>query len=255
MAADVRPVPHRAGRRASRTAPALVDATDEADLRRARRAASTRSRPSSPALGPRRRRRGSSSSPTTPSHHLVDGVRGSGGPAPRWSRSTRRRPSTSWRTRIGTRRARRSSSSGSIGPARGRAGGRGSSACRCSSSADDGRVGGLRDAEPRLPPRRSIPRPLALICYTSGSTSRPKAVMHTHRRARSPRRGRTPRVWHLGADDTRSSSLPLAWAFGLVTTSMATLTAGGRVILLAPQRPARRCSPGSPTTASRSSPA
>ena len=35
----------------------------------------------------------------------------------------------------------------------------------------------------------------------------------------------------------RSSSLPLAWAFGLVTTSMATLTAGGRVVILARAEP------------------
>ena len=41
------------------------------------------------------------------------------------------------------------------------------------------------------------------------------------------------RVWHLGADDATLVCLPLAWAFGLVTTSMATLRAGGRVVVLA----------------------
>ena len=36
----------------------------------------------------------------------------------------------------------------------------------------------------------------------------------------------------------RSVCLPLAWAFGLVTTSMATLRAGGRVVVLARAEPA-----------------
>lgn len=71
---------------------------------------------------------------------------------------------------------------------------------------------------------------LALICYTSGSTARPKAVMHSHRGLLAAARAYAA-VWHLGADDVNLVSMPLAWAFGLVTTSMATLTAGGRVVL------------------------
>jgi long-chain acyl-CoA synthetase len=75
------------------------------------------------------------------------------------------------------------------------------------------------------------PAATALICYTSGSTSRPKAVMHTHAGLLAAARSYA-RVWHIGVADTTLVALPLAWAFGLVTTSMATLVAGGRVLLL-----------------------
>jgi len=44
-------------------------------------------------------------------------------------------------------------------------------------------------------------------------------------------------VWHLGPDDVNLVSMPLAWAFGLVTTSMATLSSGGRVVLFARSDP------------------
>jgi len=68
----------------------------------------------------------------------------------------------------------------------------------------------------------------ALICYTSGSTQRPKAVVHTHRSVLGGARAYAE-VWHLGPDDTTLVVLPMAWAFGLVTTSMAALVSGGRV--------------------------
>ncbi len=70
----------------------------------------------------------------------------------------------------------------------------------------------------------------ALICYTSGSTSRPKAVMHTHAGLLGAAEAYA-RVWHLDGRDTSLVALPLAWAFGLVTTSMATLVGGGRIVL------------------------
>ena len=70
----------------------------------------------------------------------------------------------------------------------------------------------------------------ALICYTSGSTSRPKAVMHTHAGLLAAAEAYAG-VWHLDRRDTSLVALPLAWAFGLVTTSMATLVGGGRVVL------------------------
>jgi long-chain acyl-CoA synthetase len=79
--------------------------------------------------------------------------------------------------------------------------------------------------------------PIALICYTSGSTSRPKAVMHSHAGLAGAALAYAD-VWHLGPDDVTLVSLPLAWAFGLVTTSMATLSAGGHVVLLARSDPA-----------------
>jgi len=77
---------------------------------------------------------------------------------------------------------------------------------------------------------------LALICYTSGSTARPKAVMHSHVGLLAAARAYAA-VWHLGPADVNLVSMPLAWAFGLVTTSMATLTAGGRVVLFARSDP------------------
>jgi long-chain acyl-CoA synthetase len=98
-----------------------------------------------------------------------------------------------------------------------------------------GEIEGLGDAEPRRPPPLD-PDGLALICYTSGSTARPKAVMHSHRGLLAAARAYAA-VWHLGAADVNLVSMPLAWAFGLVTTSMATLTAGGRVILFARSDP------------------
>ena len=55
--------------------------------------------------------------------------------------------------------------------------------------------------------------------------------MHTHAGLLAAARSYA-RVWHLGEEDTTLVALPLAWAFGLVTTSMATLVARGRVLLL-----------------------
>jgi long-chain acyl-CoA synthetase len=73
---------------------------------------------------------------------------------------------------------------------------------------------------------------LALICFTSGSTARPKAVMHRHAGLLGAAAAYA-RVWHLGPDDATLVCLPMAWAFGLVTTSMAALLTGGRVVPLA----------------------
>lgn len=68
----------------------------------------------------------------------------------------------------------------------------------------------------------------ALICYTSGSTQRPKAVAHSHSGILAGADAYAE-VWHLGPKDVTLVVLPMAWAFGLVTTSMATLRAGGSV--------------------------
>ena len=78
---------------------------------------------------------------------------------------------------------------------------------------------------------------LALICFTSGSTAHPKAVMHS-RAGLSNGAAAYARVWHLGPGDRTIVCLPMAWAFGLVTTSMAALSGGGRVIILKRTRPA-----------------
>jgi long-chain acyl-CoA synthetase len=81
----------------------------------------------------------------------------------------------------------------------------------------------------------------ALVCYTSGSTAQPKAVMHTsaslYRAAAAYQR-----LWHLGADDVILVPLPMAWAYGLVTTSMSMLIGGGTVVVLARGNPSEMLS-------------
>ena len=81
------------------------------------------------------------------------------------------------------------------------------------------------------------PDEVALICFTSGSTARPKAVTQSHRGLVGAATAYA-RVWHLGDDDATLVCLPMAWAFGLVTTSMAALVSGGRVVVLARAEPA-----------------
>ena len=60
--------------------------------------------------------------------------------------------------------------------------------------------------------------------------------MHSHRGLFAAARAYAA-VWHLGPADVNLVSMPLAWAFGLVTTSMATLSSGGRVVLFARSEP------------------
>lgn len=76
----------------------------------------------------------------------------------------------------------------------------------------------------------------ALVCYTSGSTQRPKAVVHSHAGLLAGAR-RYGEMWRLGPDDTTLVVLPMAWVFGLTTTSMAALASGGRVRSVRRARP------------------
>ncbi|NKX56678.1 class I adenylate-forming enzyme family protein [Arthrobacter mobilis] len=80
------------------------------------------------------------------------------------------------------------------------------------------------------------PEKLALICYTSGSTARPKAVMHSHAGLLAGAEAYAA-VWHITATERTIVCLPMAWAFGLVTTSMATLIRAGEVIVLPRTKP------------------
>lgn len=70
-----------------------------------------------------------------------------------------------------------------------------------------------------------------LICYTSGSTSQPKPVFKSHRAEAFLARSHA-KVWHMGTEDRVLVALPLAWLFGLTTSSMACLSAGGTVVLM-----------------------
>jgi long-chain acyl-CoA synthetase len=80
------------------------------------------------------------------------------------------------------------------------------------------------------------PEQLALICYTSGSTARPKAVMHSHAGLLAGAEAYAA-VWHISSNDRAIVCLPMAWAFGLVTTSIATLVQAGEVIVLPRTKP------------------
>lgn len=73
--------------------------------------------------------------------------------------------------------------------------------------------------------------PLYMICFSSGTTATPKAVMLSevtiHNTAAT-----YAEVWHLSPDDRGVISLPLAWLYGLVSTTLALLVGGGTVVLL-----------------------
>jgi long-chain acyl-CoA synthetase len=73
--------------------------------------------------------------------------------------------------------------------------------------------------------------PLKLICFSSGTTSRPKAIMITakalHNLAIT-----YGEVWHLSSQDRGIVCLPMAWLYGLGSTSLAILVRGGTVIVV-----------------------
>jgi long-chain acyl-CoA synthetase len=82
--------------------------------------------------------------------------------------------------------------------------------------------------------------PLRLICYTSGTTSRPKAIMLSAMGLLNGARTYS-QVWHLTEADRTVVALPMAWLYGLNSTSMVTLIAGGTVIVLRRARPEIIC--------------
>ncbi|BCB92069.1 class I adenylate-forming enzyme family protein [Phytohabitans suffuscus] len=77
-----------------------------------------------------------------------------------------------------------------------------------------------------------------LIAYTSGSTDRPKAVVHGHA-GQIFVASAHEWVWHLGPDDRLLLSLSMSWLYGLVTSCLATLFAGGEVLMLRHFNPVR----------------
>ncbi|WP_162460627.1 MULTISPECIES: class I adenylate-forming enzyme family protein [unclassified Mycolicibacterium] len=70
-----------------------------------------------------------------------------------------------------------------------------------------------------------------LLCYTSGTTSTPKPVLHSQR-SEMYNAHTYAEVWRLGPDDKGIVCLPLAWVYGLSTTTAALLVSGGTVVLL-----------------------
>jgi long-chain acyl-CoA synthetase len=70
-----------------------------------------------------------------------------------------------------------------------------------------------------------------LLCYTSGTTSTPKPVLHSQR-SEMYNATTYAEVWRLGNGVRGVVAFPLAWVFGLSTTTAALLVSGGTVVLL-----------------------
>lgn len=85
-------------------------------------------------------------------------------------------------------------------------------------------------------PEPAYRAPAFLICYSSGTTSRPKAITLSEEAVHNGA-ATYGEIWHLGPDDAAIVCLPMAWLFGLNTTAMATLFYGGTVISLKRSRP------------------
>jgi long-chain acyl-CoA synthetase len=96
---------------------------------------------------------------------------------------------------------------------------------------DGGRFEGLPPATGSFEPPEIDPDAATSICYTSGTTAHAKPVVHSSAGLLASARS-TASVWHVGADDAILVSLPMAWLFGLVTTSMVALVSGAKVVSL-----------------------
>lgn len=77
-----------------------------------------------------------------------------------------------------------------------------------------------------------------LIVYTSGSTTVPKAVLHTHGSLHFSLTTYAA-VWEYTDSDIAVVSPPMSWVFGLILTSAAMLTVGTTVVLLRRFHPER----------------
>jgi long-chain acyl-CoA synthetase len=75
------------------------------------------------------------------------------------------------------------------------------------------------------------PEELATICFTSGTTSHPKAIAHSHANMAINCR-LIAREWHVGPTDSVLVATPLSWLHGLQTCSMMGLSRGARIVLL-----------------------
>jgi long-chain acyl-CoA synthetase len=78
----------------------------------------------------------------------------------------------------------------------------------------------------------------ALICYTSGTTSTPKPVLHSHYSEIYAAMGYVA-AWRMERSDRGLVTLPLAWIYGLSSASLALLVAGATIVLLTHFNPER----------------
>jgi long-chain acyl-CoA synthetase len=81
-----------------------------------------------------------------------------------------------------------------------------------------------------------LPEPLSLICFSSGTTSRPKAIMLSARAVHNCA-ATYGEVWHFGPEDRGIVCLPMAWMYGLASTSLALLLRGATVVVVRRARP------------------
>ncbi|WP_309130468.1 class I adenylate-forming enzyme family protein [Brevibacterium sp.] len=78
--------------------------------------------------------------------------------------------------------------------------------------------------------------PLSLICFSSGTTSDPKAVMLAATTVDNAAETYAE-LWHLTETDRALISLPMAWLYGLASTTLAVLYRGGTVVIARRGRP------------------
>jgi long-chain acyl-CoA synthetase len=78
--------------------------------------------------------------------------------------------------------------------------------------------------------------PPSLICFSSGTTSRPKAIMLSARTVHNYA-DTYGQVWHFGPGDRGIACLPMAWMYGLAGTSLALLLRGATVVVVRRARP------------------
>lgn len=78
----------------------------------------------------------------------------------------------------------------------------------------------------------------ALLCYTSGTTSTPKPVLHSHGSEIYAAMAYVA-AWRMERTDRGLVTLPLAWIYGLSSASLAQLTAGATIILMTHFNPER----------------
>lgn len=84
-------------------------------------------------------------------------------------------------------------------------------------------------AKPATPPTLDTSAP-ALICYTSGTSSRPKPVLHSHAGLYQSAEAFAS-TWRITHNDVSLVALPLAWLFGLITATASVLCRAGTAVI------------------------